>query len=155
MLTNPKSSVEVYVKSWQTWFSLKLQCLTNLPPPPPTPGKFQRSKIGLYFQNKCSMYRGPIKVFEPDLNPKNSAERPKKGKKAQNLAEVKTKKIWLIDDINRFWNFFEPDSESKNSTRGARGIYSYMISYCLPVMLGENLSFPSWIVVKNVWNSIL
>ena len=48
------------------------------------------------------MYRGPIKVFEPDLNPKNGAERPKKGKKAQNLAEVKTKKIWLIDDINRF-----------------------------------------------------
>ena len=30
-----------------------------------------------------------------------------------------------------------------------------MISYCLPVTLGENLLFPSWITVKNVWNLIL
>ena len=48
------------------------------------------------------MYVGHKNVFESDLNPKNSPQRPKKGKKAQNLAEVKTKKIWLIDDINRF-----------------------------------------------------
>ena len=35
------------------------------------------------------------KVFEPDPNPKNSPEGPKNGKKAQNLAELKTKKIML------------------------------------------------------------
>ena len=35
---------------------------------------------------------GPKKVFEPDNNPKNSPEGPKKGKLVWNLAELKTKK---------------------------------------------------------------
>ena len=35
------------------------------------------------------MYVGPKNVFEPDLNPKRSPQRSKKGKKAQNLGEVK------------------------------------------------------------------
>ena len=38
------------------------------------------------------MYVGPKNVFDPDLNPKNSPQRPKKGKKAPNLAEVKAKR---------------------------------------------------------------
>ena len=37
----------------------------------------------------------PKKVFKPDPNPKNSPEGPKKSKKAQNLAGLKTKKIGL------------------------------------------------------------
>ena len=39
------------------------------------------------------MYVGPKNVFEPDLNPKHSPQRPKKGKKAPNLAKMKNKKI--------------------------------------------------------------
>ena len=38
------------------------------------------------------MHAGPKKVFEPDPNPKNSPQRPKKGKKVPNLAEVNEKR---------------------------------------------------------------
>ena len=50
--------------------------------------------VGLYFQNEIwlSTYLGPKKVFDSDPNPKNCPEGPKKYKKAQNLAELKTKR---------------------------------------------------------------
>ena len=38
------------------------------------------------------MQVGPKNSFEYDPNPKNSSERPKKRKKAPNLAEFKTKR---------------------------------------------------------------
>ena len=43
---------------------------------------------------------GPQKVFEPDPNPKNSPEGPEKCKKAQNLAEFKTKRYGCTSKTN-------------------------------------------------------
>ena len=58
------------------------------------------------------MYAGTKKVFEQDPNPKNSPEGPEKSKKAQNLAELKTKdravlpKRILIVCISKFQKGF-------------------------------------------------
>ena len=41
------------------------------------------------------MYVGPKNVFEPDLNPKNSPQRPKKVKKGPKFGRSKSKKIEL------------------------------------------------------------
>ena len=46
----PKVVSQSQSQKLTTWFSLKSQCPTT--PPPTPPGKFQRSKIELYFQNK-------------------------------------------------------------------------------------------------------
>ena len=64
-------------------------------------GRMKNKEIRLYFQNKNlqSTLVGSKSVFEPDLDPKNSPNGPKKlprmaqkVKKAQNMAEPKTKR---------------------------------------------------------------
>ena len=61
-------------------------------------GRIKNEKIGLYFQTKIDSLQN---VFEPDLDPKNNPNGPKKKtkpegfkkwKKAQNIAELKTKR---------------------------------------------------------------
>ena len=86
LLTNPESKFKVQSssKSLQLIFIKKKKFLT-IPAPPPTlpPGKVQRSKKEIYFQNKSyyTMYVGP--------NLKNSQTGPKK---AQNGAELNTRR---------------------------------------------------------------
>ena len=48
-IIEPKVISQSQSQKLMTWFSLKSQCPTT---PPPPPGKFQRSMIELYFQNK-------------------------------------------------------------------------------------------------------
>ena len=48
------------------------------------------------------MYVGPKNVFEPDLNPKNSPQSPKMGKKGPKFGRSKNKKIELYFQ-NQSW----------------------------------------------------
>ena len=73
------------------------------------------------------MQAGPKKVFEPDPNPKNSPEEPKKCKKAPKFGRMKNKKIGLYFQ-NKNWqsvlvgskNVFEPELDPKNSPNGPK-----------------------------------